>query len=85
VLTLNQMKKETRQIIQDLKYLNENNSLIKQNTIDLDNYFKYSGMQEYQDNIISMTPSYRKKDVNKVAKVYNDMSRYKLKDYRKYE
>jgi len=79
------MKKETRQIIQDLKYLNGNNSLIKQNTIDLDNYFKYSGMQEYQDNIISMTPSYRKKDVNKVAKVYNDMSRYKLKDYRKYE
>jgi len=79
------MKKETRQIIQDLKYLNENNSLIKQNTIDLDNYFKYSGMQEYQDNIISMTPSYRKKDVNKVAKVYNDMSKYQLKNYRKYE
>ena len=79
------MKKETRQIIQDLKYLNENNSLIKQNTIDLDNYFKYSGMQEYQNNIISMTPSYRKKDVNKVAKVYNDMSKYQLKNYRKYE
>ena len=79
------MKKETRQIMQDLKYLNENNSLIKQNTIDLDNYFKYSGMQEYQNNIISMTPSYRKKDVNKVAKVYNDMSKYQLKNYRKYE
>ena len=79
------MKKETRQIIQDLKYLNENNSIIKQNTIDLDKYFKYSGMQEYQNNIISMTPSYRKKDVNKVAKVYNDMSKYQLKNYRKYE
>ena len=79
------MKKETKLIIQELKYLNEINSLYKQNYIDLDNYFKYSGKQEYQDNIIAMTPSYRRKDVNKVAKVYNDMSRYKLKDYRKYE
>ena len=79
------MKKETRQIIEDIKVLNDLTSLFKQNTIDLDNYFKYSGMQEHKDNIIAMTPLYRKKYVDKVAKVCNDMSKYKLKDYRKYE
>tara|TARA_R110000823_G_scaffold9685_5_gene33554 strand:+ start:428 stop:667 length:240 start_codon:yes stop_codon:yes gene_type:complete len=79
------MRKETKLIIQDLKYLKEIDSLNKQNIINLDNYFKYSGMQEHKDNIIAMTPLYRKKYVDKVAKVCNDMSKYKLKDYRKYE
>tara|TARA_R110000744_G_scaffold273115_1_gene386028 strand:+ start:362 stop:601 length:240 start_codon:yes stop_codon:yes gene_type:complete len=79
------MKKETRQIIEDIKILNDLTSLFKQNTIDLDNYFRYSGMQEHQNNIIDMTPSYRKKEVTKVAKVCNDMSKYKLKNYKKYE
>jgi hypothetical protein len=50
--------------------------LYKENVIDLDNYFKYSGKQEYNNNLVDITPEYR-------AKVYirqmNDMNKYKLK------
>jgi|TARA_R110000787_G_scaffold17047_2_gene53860 hypothetical protein len=79
------MKKETKMIIQEMKNLNEIVSLNEQNYILLDDYFKYSGMVEVNSKLISMTPLYRQKDINKVARVYNDMSKYKLKDYRKYE
>lgn len=82
---LNEMKKETKMIIQELKNLNEIVSLNEQNYILLDDYFKYSGMVEVNSKLVSMTPLYRQKDINKVTRVYNDMSKYKLKDYRKYE
>tara|TARA_R110000796_G_scaffold62419_4_gene143976 strand:+ start:182 stop:517 length:336 start_codon:yes stop_codon:yes gene_type:complete len=82
---LNEMKKETKMIIQEMKNLNEIVSLNEQNYILLDDYFKYSGMVEVNSKLITMTPLYRQKDINKVTRVYNDMSKYKLKDYRKYE
>ena len=82
---LNEMKKETKMIIQEMKNLNEIVSLNEQNYILLDDYFKYSGMVEVNSKLVSMTPLYRQKDINKVTRVYNDMSKYKLKDYRKYE
>jgi hypothetical protein len=59
------------------KYLNQ---LYKKNTIDMNDYFAYSGKQEINNKLVSLIPSYRNK---KNVSINNDMSKYVLKDYNK--
>jgi len=66
-------------IVEELKYRKVIALIKKENFIELDHYFKYSGMQEVNNRLVSLTPTYR----DNTFKVINDMSKYKLKNYRK--
>ena len=52
--------------------------LYKDNTIDMNDYFAYSGKEEYNNTFVSLIPFYRNK---KNISINNDMSKYVLKDY----
>jgi hypothetical protein len=52
--------------------------LYKKNTIDLNNYFKYSGKQEVGNKFIFLKFDYEIIIKDKI-KIKNDMSKYKLK------
>ena len=53
--------------------------LYKKNTIDLDNYFKYSGKLEIGKRFKEVTEKYT---YQVRCYIKNDMSKYKLKDYK---
>ena len=71
------MKAES--IVEELKYKIVIELIKKENFIELNHYFKYSGMQEVNNRLVYLTPTYR--DDN--FKIINDMTKYKLKNYRK--
>jgi hypothetical protein len=66
-------------IVEELKYRKVIALIKKENFIELDHYFKYSGMQEVNNRLVSLTPTYR----DNTFKVINDMTKYKLKNYNK--
>ena len=66
-------------IVEELKYRKIIALIKKENFIELDHYFKYSGMQEVNNRLVSLTPTYR----DNTFKVINDMTKYKLKNYNK--
>ena len=72
------MKAES--IVKELKYRKIIELIKKENFIDLDNYFKYSGKLEIGKKFKRVTGEYTYQ-----VRFYirNDMSKYKLKNYRK--
>jgi len=67
-------------IVEELKYRKVIELIKKENFIELDNYFKYSGKNEINNRLVSLTPNYR---IDNSFKKINDMTKYKLKNYRK--
>ena len=67
-------------IVEELKYKKIIELIKKENFIELDNYFKYSGKNEINNRLVSLTPNYR---IDNSFKKINDMTKYKLKNYRK--
>ncbi len=69
------------EFVKDVKTQRFLDKLYKDNIIELDDYFKYSGMRENKNKITKdpIEPPV----TNKILKVENDMSKYKLKNYRK--
>jgi hypothetical protein len=74
------MNEESKTMIAELKQQKYLNQLYKKNTIDMNDYFAYSGKQEINNKLVSLIPSYRNK---KNVSINNDMSKYVLKDYNK--
>ena len=72
------MNEESKAMIDKLKQDRYFKELYKQNTIEMDDYFAYSGKQEINNKLVSLIPSYRNK---KNVSINNDMSKYVLKDY----
>jgi len=72
------MNEESKAMIDKLKQDRYFKELYKQNTIQLNDYFAYSGKQEINNKLVSLIPSYRNK---KNVSINNDMSKYVLKDY----
>ena len=72
------MNEESKTMIAELKQQKYLNQLYKKNTIDMNDYFAYSGKQEINNKLVSLIPSYRNK---KNVSINNDMSKYVLKDY----
>ena len=66
-------------IVEELKYRIVIELIKKENFIEFDNYFKYSGMQEVNNRLVYLTSTLRED----TFKVINDMTKYKLKNYRK--
>ena len=73
-MTINKM------LILELKQQQELDKLYKQNTIELNDYFAYSGKQEVKNKFTRIYEDY---NFNKNISVNNDMSKYVLKDYKK--
>ena len=73
-MTINKM------LILELKQQKELEKLYKQNTIELNDYFAYSGKQEVKNKFTRIYEDY---NFSKNISVNNDMSRYVLKDYKK--
>jgi len=73
-MTINKM------LILELKQQKELDKLYKQNTIELNDYFAYSGKQEVKNKFTRIYEDY---NFSKNISVNNDMSRYVLKDYKK--
>ena len=67
-------------MIAELRQKKELNKLYKQNTIDLNDYFAYSGKQEVKNKFIDYVNEYKFK---KQIVINNDMSKYVLSDIRK--
>jgi hypothetical protein len=67
-------------VIAELKQKKEIDKLYKQNTIDLNDYFAYSGKQEVKNKFIDYVNEYKFK---KQIVINNDMSKYVLSDIRK--
>ena len=67
-------------VIKELKQQKELDKLYKQNTIELNDYFAYSGKQEVKNKFTRIYEDY---NFNKNISVNNDMSKYVLKDYKK--
>jgi len=65
-------------IVEQLKYRKVIELIKKENFIELDNYFKYSGKNEINNRLVSLTPNYR---IDNSFKKINDMTKYKLKNY----
>lgn len=63
-------------MIAELKQKKELNKLYRQNTIDLNNYFAYSGKQEVKKKFVDFVNEYKFK---KRIIINNDMSKYVLK------
>ena len=74
------MNEESKTMIAELKQQKYLNQLYKKNTIDMNDYFAYSGKQEINNKLVSLIPFYRNK---KNVSINNDMSKYVLKDYNK--
>jgi hypothetical protein len=74
------MNEESKTMIDKLKQDRYFKELYKKNTIDMNDYFAYSGKQEINNKLVSLIPSYRNK---KNVSINNDMSKYVLKDYNK--
>ena len=74
------MNEESKAMIDKLKQDRYFKELYKKNTIDMNDYFAYSGKQEINNKLVSLIPSYRNK---KNVSINNDMSKYVLKDYNK--
>ena len=67
-------------MIAELRQKKKLEKLYKQNTIELNDYFAYSGKQEVKNKF---TRIYEDFNFNKNISVNNDMSKYVLKDYKK--
>ena len=67
-------------VIAELKQQQELDKLYKQNTIELNDYFSYSGKQEVKNKFTRIYEDY---NFSKNISVNNDMSKYVLKDYKK--
>ena len=67
-------------MIAEIKQQQELDKLYKQNTIELNDYFAYSGKQEVKNKFTRIYEDY---NFSKNISVNNDMSRYVLKDYKK--
>ena len=67
-------------MIAELKQQKKLDKLYKQNTIELNDYFAYSGKQEVKNKF---TRIYEDFNFSKNISVNNDMSKYVLKDYKK--
>ena len=67
-------------MIAHIKQQQELDKLYKQNTIELNDYFAYSGKQEVKNKF---TKIYEDFNFSKNISVKNDMSKYVLKDYKK--
>ena len=67
-------------MIAELKQKKELDKLYRQNTIDLNNYFAYSGKQEVKKKFVDFVNEYKFK---KRIIINNDMSKYVLKDNKK--
>ena len=63
-------------IVEELKYRIVIELIKKENFIEFDHYFKYSGMEEVNNRFVSLTPLYRD---DKSFNIINDMSKYKFK------
>lgn len=63
-------------MIAELKQKKELEKLYRQNTIDMNNYFAYSGKQERKNRFTKIFEEY---NFNKNIRVNNDMSKYVLK------
>jgi hypothetical protein len=71
------MEESSKYLIKELKEERYFKEQYKLNTIDMNDYFAYSGKGEYNEKLSSLMPDYRMKKIN------NDMSKYVLKDYNK--
>ena len=67
-------------MIAEIKQQQELDKLYKQNTIELNDYFAYSGKQEVKNKF---TRIYEDFNFSKNISVNNDMTKYVLKDYKK--
>jgi len=67
-------------VIAHIKQQKEFDKLYKQNTIELNDYFAYSGKQEVKNKFTRIYEDY---NFNKNISVNNDMSKYVLRDYKK--
>ena len=67
-------------MIKELKQQQELDKLYKQNTIELNDYFTYSGKQEVKNKFTRIYEDY---NFSKNISVNNDMTKYVLKDYKK--
>lgn len=67
-------------MIKELKQQQELDKLYKQNTIELNDYFAYSGKQEVKNKFTRIYEDY---NFSKNISVNNDMSKYVLRDYTK--
>ena len=67
-------------MIAELKQQQELDKLYKQNTIELNDYFAYSGKQEVKNKFTRIYEDY---NFSKNISVNNNMSKYVLKDYKK--
>ena len=74
------MKLKRCNVIKELKQQQELDKLYKQNTIELNDYFAYSGKQEVKNKFTRIYEDY---NFNKNISVNNDMTKYVLKDYKK--
>jgi hypothetical protein len=74
------MKLKRCNVIKELKQQQELDKLYKQNTIELNDYFAYSGKQEVKNKFTRIYEDY---NFSKNISVNNDMSKYVLKDYKK--
>jgi len=72
---INQCKK-----LQDKKIYKEKNNL---NLIDMDNFFKNSGKQEINNKFVSCSYYSNITPPGQMIAVYNDMSKYQLKNYKR--
>ena len=67
-------------VIAELRQKKELDQLYKKNTIDLNDYFAYSGKQEVKNKFLDYVNEYKFK---KQIVINNDMSKYVLSDIRK--
>ena len=67
-------------VIKELKQQQKLDKLYKQNTIELNDYFAYSGKQEVKNKFTRIYEDY---NFSKNISVNNDMSKYVLRDYKK--
>jgi len=74
------MSSNKNNVIKELKQQKELHKLYKQNTIELNDYFAYSGKQEVKNKFTRIYEDY---NFSKNISVNNDMTKYVLKDYKK--
>jgi len=77
---LEEMNLKKCNMIAELKQKKELDKLYKQNTIELNDYFAYSGKQEIKKKFVDFVNEYKFK---KRIIINNDMSKYVLKDNKK--
>jgi len=67
-------------MIAELRQKNILQKMYKKNTIELNDYFAYSGKQEVKNKFVDFVNEYKFK---KLVIIKNDMSKYVLKDNKK--